>query len=218
MEKSVAASRKLDKPEALVRIVPLHNGRYGRTSRCRLKARAARTRCIAEVRRRRVVVVVEAAPLRSPKISIPGHARLGCVVNCGTVALGLATVKAEVSVGPRIAKPSQRLIAPALCVGYENSTDQTRSAIQAIDAAGSTFRLYPQTRLVHQRQHRFAEELEVRCEVEERDLNPVAAGSLEPEQLVNHMLGAADDLDVATKRAVLVAMSLPCNCVAGSLM
>jgi hypothetical protein len=63
-----------------------------------------------------------------------------------------------------------------------------------------------------------AEELKVGCNVVESDLYPVAAGPLEPNQLVNHVLEATDDLDVATKRAVLVAMSLPCNRVAGSLM
>src|SRR4029077_15624762 len=76
-EKGVAASRQLDKPEALVRVVPLHDGRHGRSSRSRLEAGAARAWCIAEVRRRQVVVVVEAPPLWPPKISISSHVRLG---------------------------------------------------------------------------------------------------------------------------------------------
>ena len=71
---------------------------------------------------------------------------------------------------------------------------------------------------MHQRQHRFAEELEIRREVEERDLDPVAPGPLEPDQLVDHVLGAADDLDVAAERAVLVAVRLPGDRVARPLM
>ena len=58
----------------------------------------------------------------------------------------------------------------------------------------------------------------IRREVEERDLYPVAAGLLEPDQLVNDVFGAADDLDVAAQRPVLIAMSLPGDRVAAALM
>ena len=67
-------------------------------------------------------------------------------------------------------------------------------------------RLYSQPCLVHQGQDRFAEEFEIWRKVEERDLYSVAAGSLEPDQLVNDEFGTADDLDVAAEGAVLVAM------------
>src|SRR5579864_9212976 len=68
---------------------------------------------------------------------------------------------------------------------------------------------YPQPCLVHQGQDRLAEELDIRREVEERDLYPIAAGPLEPDQLVDHVFRAADDLDVAAQRSVLVAVRLP---------
>ena len=74
-----------------------------------------------------------------------------------------------------------------------------------------------QIRLFHQRQHRVPEKLEIRCEVEEGDLYPVAARALETNQLVHDVLGAADDLDVAPKGAVLVAMRLPGDRVARPL-
>src|SRR6516162_1387406 len=76
----------------------------------------------------------------------------------------------------------------------------------------------PQTRLFHQRQHLATEEFEIRREVEEGDLYPVAAGPLKTDQLVHNIFGAADDLDVAPESAVFVAMSLPGDSVARSLM
>ena len=72
----------------------------------------------------------------------------------------------------------------------------------------------PQTRLEHHRQHRIAKELQIRCKVEEGDLDPVAAGLLEPNQLVNHVLRAANDLDITAKGAMRIAMRLPGNGVA----
>jgi len=62
------------------------------------------------------------------------------------------------------------------------------------------------------------EELEIRREVEEGDLYPVAARPLETNQLVHDVLGAADDLDVAPEGAVFVAMCLPGDRVARPLM
>ena len=75
-----------------------------------------------------------------------------------------------------------------------------------------------QTCLFHQRQHRMTEELEIRCEVEKGDLYPVAACPLETNQLVHNMLRAADDLDVAAKGAMLVAMRLPRDRITRSLV
>jgi hypothetical protein len=75
-----------------------------------------------------------------------------------------------------------------------------------------------QIRLFHQRQHRVPERLEIRCEVEEGDLYPVAARPLQTNQLVHDVLGAADDLDVAPKGAVLVTMLLPGDRVAGPMV
>src|SRR5207302_9249948 len=75
-----------------------------------------------------------------------------------------------------------------------------------------------QTRLFHQRQHRVPEKLEIRCEVEEGDLYPVATRPLQTNQLFHNALGAADDLDVAPKGAVFVAMRLPGDRVAGPLV
>src|SRR3954462_4416158 len=56
VEEGIASTRQLDKPQAPVPVVPLHHGRYGRTTRSRLEAGAARARCIAEIRRWRVAV------------------------------------------------------------------------------------------------------------------------------------------------------------------
>ena len=53
-----------------------------------------------------------------------------------------------------------------------------------------------------------AKKLEIRCEVEEGDLYPVAARALETNKLVDDVLGAADDLDIAAEGAVRLAMSL----------
>ena len=72
----------------------------------------------------------------------------------------------------------------------------------------------PQTRLKHHWQHRIAKELQIRCEVEEGDLDPVAAGLLEPNQLLDHMFRAPDDLDIAAKGTMRIAMRLPGNGVA----
>ena len=74
------------------------------------------------------------------------------------------------------------------------------------------------TCLAHQRQHRFAKKLEIGREIKEGHLNTVTASLFEPQQLVDHMLRAADDLNIAAERAVLVAMRLPGECVAGPLM
>src|SRR4051794_4656178 len=46
------------------------------------------------------------------------------------------------------------------------------------------FRLYPQARLVHQRQHGLAEELKIGRKIEERDLDAIAAGTLKVDQFV----------------------------------
>ena len=40
---------------------------------------------------------------------------------------------------------------------------------------------YPQARLMHQWQNRLSEELEIRREIEERNLDPVAAGPFQPD-------------------------------------
>ena len=80
------------------------------------------------------------------------------------------------------------------------------------------FGLNPQTRLVHQRHHSFAEELKIRREIEECDLDPVAAGALELSQFVNHVLRAADDLNIAAECAVRVSVGLPGNGVAAPLV
>ena len=55
-------------------------------------------------------------------------------------------------------------------------------------------------------------------EIEERDLYAIAAGALEPDQLVNDVFGAADNLDVAAEGAVFIAMRLPGDRVAAALM
>ena len=50
-------------------------------------------------------------------------------------------------------------------------------------------RLYPQARLAHQRHHGFAEELKIRCKIEEGDLDAVATGPLELNQLSTTLSG-----------------------------
>ncbi len=85
------------------------------------------------------------------------------------------------------------------------------------DGADGTLSLSdPQTGLEHHRQHGLAEEFKIGCKVEERDLDPVAAGPLEPHQLVDDLLGAADDLDIAAEGAMRVTMRLPGNRIARS--
>src|ERR1700739_567201 len=75
-----------------------------------------------------------------------------------------------------------------------------------------------QSRLFHQRKYFVTEELEIRCEVEEGDLYPVATRALETNQLVHDVRGAADDLDIAAEGAVRLAMSLPGDRVARPLV
>jgi D-amino-acid dehydrogenase len=100
---------------------------------------------------------------------------------------------------------------PVICAPFEGGTSH-------IGGCGRAWRSYPQPRLVHQRQDRFAEELEIWRKVEERDLYPVASRPLEADQLVDHVFGAADDLDVAPEGAVLIAVRLPGDRVAAALM
>jgi hypothetical protein len=76
VEKGIAAGWKLYEAEALFRIVPLHRGRNRRAGRSRFEAGAALTR-IPEIRRRRIVVIIEASSLRSPGFSIFAHTSLG---------------------------------------------------------------------------------------------------------------------------------------------
>ena len=76
----------------------------------------------------------------------------------------------------------------------------------------------PQACLKHHRQHRLTEELQIRRKIEEGDLDPVTPGVLEPSQFVNHVLGAADDLDVAAEGTMRIAMRLPGNGVPRPLM
>jgi hypothetical protein len=78
VKKGIATAWKLNEAKALFRVVPLHRGRNRRTGRSRFEAGAALTRRIPEIRRRRVVVIIEASPLRSPGISVYAHAPLGC--------------------------------------------------------------------------------------------------------------------------------------------
>src|SRR5262245_27159902 len=58
-------------------------------------------------------------------------------------------------------------------------------------------RLDTKARLMHQRQHGFAEELKIGCEIEKGDLDAVATGALKVNQLADHTLRTADDLNVA---------------------
>jgi hypothetical protein len=78
VKKGIAAAWQLDEAKALFGVVPLHCGRNRRAGRSRFEAGAALTRRIPEIRRRRVVIIIEASPLRSPGISIFAHAPLGC--------------------------------------------------------------------------------------------------------------------------------------------
>ena len=64
---------------------------------------------------------------------------------------------------------------------------------------------------MHQRQHGFAEEFKIGREVEESDLDPVATCALQTDELVQNSFRAADDLNVAAKCAVRVAMRFPSN-------
>ena len=80
VEKGVTACGKLDEAEALFWIIPLYRGRNRRPGRRRLEARAALPLRISQIRRRQVVVVIKAAPLRSPGLSIFAHVCLGGAV------------------------------------------------------------------------------------------------------------------------------------------
>src|SRR4030088_2247616 len=77
VKKGVAAGWKLYEAEALFRIVPFHRGRNRRAGRSLFDAGAALTRRIPEIRRRRIDVIIEASPLRSPGVSVFVHSPLG---------------------------------------------------------------------------------------------------------------------------------------------
>lgn len=57
--------------------------------------------------------------------------------------------------------------------------------------------------LLHQWQHAAAEEIEIRLEIEEAELKAVDPGLLELHELLHHLLGCPDHLDIATDGATL---------------
>ena len=72
---------------------------------------------------------------------------------------------------------------------------------------------YPQACLIHQRQHGFTEEFKIGREIEEGDLNSIAPSTLEADQLVDHGLRAANNLNIAAECTVRVPVRFPSNCV-----
>src|SRR5206468_3702566 len=76
VEEGITAARQLDKAEALLRVIPFDRGLHRRAVRSGLERAVALTRRIPKVGGRRVVVVIEASPLRSPEISVFAHALL----------------------------------------------------------------------------------------------------------------------------------------------
>ena len=77
VEKGITTTRKLYEPEAFFWIVPLHGGPDWRAGRRCFEPGAALARRKTGTLRWRVVVVIEASPLRPPGISISVHAPLG---------------------------------------------------------------------------------------------------------------------------------------------
>ena len=134
----------------------------------------------------------------------------------------LATIAESVIGAPPGNDASRRLFSLSRCLAMTDWTRPGRSCAvlttAMLRACPPDLRLYPQARLAHQRHHGFAEELKIRCEIEEGDLDPVATGPLELNQLVNHVLRAADDLNIAAECAVCVSVCLPRHGIASPLV
>src|SRR4051794_8207408 len=76
VEKGITAGRQLDKAKALFGVIPFDRGLNRRARRGGLEPGAALTRRVPKIGRRRVVVTIEASPLRSPGFSVFAHAFL----------------------------------------------------------------------------------------------------------------------------------------------
>src|SRR3954453_5560457 len=80
VEKGITAGRQLDEAKALFRVIPFDRGLNRRARRHRLEPRAALTRRKPKTGRRRIIVIIEAPPLRSPGFSVFAHALLDGIV------------------------------------------------------------------------------------------------------------------------------------------
>src|SRR4051794_35930886 len=80
VEKGITAGRQFDKAKALFGVIPFDCGLNRRTRRRRLEPGAALTRRVPKTGRWRVVVIIEASPLRSPGFSVFAHALLERIV------------------------------------------------------------------------------------------------------------------------------------------
>src|SRR4051812_39682797 len=76
VEKGITAGRQLDEAKALFRVIPFDRGLNRRARRDCLEPGAALTRRVPKTGRRRVIVIIEASPLRSPGFSVFAHALL----------------------------------------------------------------------------------------------------------------------------------------------
>ena len=67
----------------------------------------------------------------------------------------------------------------------------------------------PQARFDEQRQDGFAEVREIGFKIEERELHAVASGALQRKQLVDDLLGRADQMQIAAENALLALVLRP---------
>src|SRR3954447_11540266 len=80
VEKGITAGRQLDEAKALFGVIPFDRGLNRRTRRRRLEPGAALTRRVPKTGRWRIIVIIEASPLRSPGFSVFAHALLERIV------------------------------------------------------------------------------------------------------------------------------------------
>src|SRR3954469_11283330 len=80
VEKGITAGRQLDEAKALFGVIPFDRSLNRRARRGCLEPGAALTRGVAKTGRRRVIVIIEASPLRSPGFSVFAHALLEPIV------------------------------------------------------------------------------------------------------------------------------------------
>src|SRR4051794_31923223 len=76
VEKGITTGRQLGKAKALFGVIPFDRGLNRRTCRGGLEPGAALARCVPKIGRRRVIVIIEASPLRLPGFSVFAHALL----------------------------------------------------------------------------------------------------------------------------------------------
>jgi hypothetical protein len=76
VEKGITTGRQLGKAKALFGVIPFDRGLNRRACRGCLEPRAALTRRVPETGRRRVIVIIEASPLRLTGFSVFAHALL----------------------------------------------------------------------------------------------------------------------------------------------